>query len=70
MQLAMDEGIAAVDMKIAMRPQIEAQAPPEPEPVDDGHVETVEEVRAKMKAAQAQMDQGLASVNQQADQRA
>jgi len=26
---------------------------------DDGHVETVEEVKAKMAAAQAAMDQGL-----------
>jgi len=38
--------------------------PPEPEK-DDGHVETVEEVRAKMAAAQAAMNEGLANVNKQ-----
>ena len=40
-----------------------AAMPATPEPVkqeeDDGHVETVEEVKAKMAAAQAAMDQGL-----------
>lgn len=56
MQKALDDGIAAVDNKIAMRNIMAAQqesVKPEPEPVDDGHVETVEEVKAKMKAAQA-----------------
>jgi len=40
-----------------------AAMPANPEPVkqeeDDGHIETVEEVKAKMAAAQAAMDQGL-----------
>jgi len=30
---------------------------------DDGHIETVEEVKAKMAAAQAAMDQGLAETD-------
>jgi len=34
-----------------------------PPPIDDGHEETVEEVKAKMAAAQAQMDQGLADTD-------
>ena len=72
MQAALDQGVAAVDAKIAARQQMEALAPPAaPEPEkDDGHVETVEEVRAKMAAAQAAMNEGLANVNRQADQRA
>lgn len=55
MQKALDEGVAAVDNQIAMRNLMAQQEPAktEPEPVDDGHVETVEEVKAKMKAAQA-----------------
>jgi hypothetical protein len=61
MQQALDEGVAAVDAKIAARPAIEAI--PEPEPVDDGHEETVEEVKAKMAAAQKAMDEGLANVD-------
>lgn len=63
MQQALDMGVAAVDEKIRNRPQIEAQLPP-PEPEkDDGHEETVEEVKAKMAAAQAAMDAGLDNVN-------
>lgn len=50
MQLALDQGIAAVEEKIRNRPQTDEQVQAE-EPVDDGHEETVEEVRAKMKAA-------------------
>lgn len=48
MQQALDAGLAAVEAKI------NAPRPPEPEPVpekDDGHEETVEEVKAKMAAA-------------------
>jgi hypothetical protein len=48
MQQALDMGVAAVDAKIAARPAVEAL--PEPEPVDDGHEETVEEVKIKMAA--------------------
>lgn len=36
-----------------------AQAAPAPEPEDDGHEETVEEVRAKMKMAQETMNAGI-----------
>ena len=57
-------GEQAVDQKIAMEQAQLAAMPATPaEPVkqeeDDGHVETVEEVKAKMAAAQAAMDQGL-----------
>ena len=31
---------------------------------DDGHLETVEEAKAKMEAAQKQMDEGLAQTDQ------
>lgn len=68
MQQALDMGVAAVDEKIRNRPAIEAT--PEPEPVDDGHEETVEEVKLKMAAAQAAMDEGLNNVNKQAEQSA
>jgi hypothetical protein len=50
MQQALDMGVAAVDAKIAARPAMEALPEPEPEK-DDGHEETVEEVKAKMAAA-------------------
>lgn len=69
MQQAMDQGIAMVEMKIATRPQIEAQAPT-PEPEDDGHEETVEEVRAKMKLAQEQMNADIQATDQRAAQSA
>lgn len=57
MQKALDEGVAAVDTKLAMRAQreaIEDAMPKEPvkQEEDDGHVETVEEVKAKMQALQ------------------
>lgn len=56
-------GEQAVDQKIAMEQAQLAAMPATPPPVkqeeDDGHVETVEEVKAKMAAAQAAMDQGL-----------
>jgi hypothetical protein len=43
-----------------MRAQLPAyEAPKEPE--DDGHVETVEEVKIKMKKVQEQMEQGIAA---------
>lgn len=35
---------------------------------DDGHVETVEEVKAKMAAAQAAMDQGLQETDNRVSQ--
>ena len=63
-------GVQAVDNKIARR-KIEDQNPtPEPEPVDDGHEETVEEVKAKMAAAQKAMDEGLSGVNKRAEEAA
>ena len=53
-------GEQAVDQKIAMEQEELARQPATPPPpVDDGHEETVEEVKAKMAAAQAAMDQGL-----------
>lgn len=46
--------------------------PANPEPVkqeeDDGHIETVEEVKLKMAAAQAAMDQGLAETDKRVEQ--
>ena len=35
---------------------------------DDGHLETVEEAKAKMAAAQEQMDRGIAETDKRADQ--
>lgn len=35
---------------------------------DDGHIETVEEAKAKMAAAQAQMDAGLQATDQRCEQ--
>lgn len=57
-------GEAAVEQKIQLEQEQLAREPAVPaEPVkqeeDDGHIETVEEVKAKMAAAQAAMDQGL-----------
>ena len=52
-------GEQAVDQKIAMeQAQLAAMpaTPPPPAENDDGHEETVEEVKAKMAAAQAAMD--------------
>lgn len=51
-----------------------AQMDANPEPVkqeeDDGHIETVEEVKAKMKALSENMNASLNKVNNQASQRA
>lgn len=62
MQQMLVAGEEAVEIKIQQHnAELAAQpAAPEPEPEeDDGHEETVEEVKAKMAAAQAAMDQGL-----------
>lgn len=61
-------GEAAVEQKIQNEQEQLAREPAVPlEPVkqeeDDGHIETVEEVKAKMAAAQAQMDAGLAETD-------
>lgn len=60
LQNMLDEGVSNVDAKIAMEQQQIAQMPSEPEPVkqeeDDGHIETVEEVRAKMKILSENMN--------------
>jgi hypothetical protein len=67
MQQALDMGLAAVEAKV------NAPVAPEPEPVpekDDGHEETVEEVKAKMAAAQQAMDEGINHVSKQAEERA
>jgi hypothetical protein len=60
-------GEQAVEEKIAMEQEQLAREPALPEPSkeeDDGHEETVEEVRAKMAAAQKAMDEGLAATDQ------
>ena len=46
-------------MEQAQLAAMPATPPPVKQEEDDGHVETVEEVKAKMAAAQAAMDQGL-----------
>ena len=43
--------------QLAREPAVPAE--PVKQEEDDGHIETVEEVKAKMAAAQAAMDQGL-----------
>jgi len=68
-------GEAAVEQKIQMEQEQLAREPAVPaQPVkqeeDDGHVETVEEVKAKMAAAQAAMDQGLQETDQRVQQMA
>ncbi len=61
----LDAGTAAVEEKLQREAEELAKAPVDTGPVkqeeDDGHLETVEEVRAKMKLAQQQMDEGLAN---------
>lgn len=61
-------GEQAVEIKIQQHQEELARQPATPEPVkqeeDDGHVETVEEVKAKMAAAQAAMNEGLAQTDQ------
>lgn len=73
MQQALDAGITAVDTKIqknrAAEAELAAHPPPVVEEKDDGHVETVEEVKAKMAAAQQAMDAGMSQVNAQAEER-
>ena len=64
----LDAGTAAVEEKLQREAEELAKAPVDTGPVkqeeDDGHLETVEEVRAKMKAAQEQMNAGLAQTEQ------
>jgi len=73
MQNMLDEGVANVDKKIEERNLALAQedALHKDEPVkqeeDDGHIETVEEVKAKMKALSENMNNDLAAVNSRAD---
>ena len=56
-----------VETKIASRPDVEAEAPP-PEPEDDGHVETVAEVKLRMKQVQDTMNANLAEADNRANQ--
>jgi len=68
-------GEAAVEQKIQNEQEQLAREPAVPlEPVkqeeDDGHIETVEEVKAKMAAAQAAMDAGLAETDNRVNQMA
>jgi hypothetical protein len=60
------DGEQAVEAKIAAEQEALANEPAVPEPSkeeDDGHEETVEEVKAKMAAAQKAMDEGLAETD-------
>jgi len=52
-------GVQAVDTKIAMRRAEPIALPQQEEVKDDGHEETVEEVKAKMAAAQQAMNDGI-----------
>ncbi len=63
---AVEERIAQHNAELAAQP-----ATPEPsaEP-DDGHEETVEEVKAKMAAAQKAMDEGIAQTDQRVEKMA
>jgi len=66
-------GEQAVEEKIALQQQELANAPPvpaQPDPADDGHEETVEEVKAKMAAAQKAMDEGIAQSDTRAQKMA
>ena len=63
MQAQLEAGEQAVEEKIAMH-QAELAATPAAEampadPADDGHEETVEEVKARMAQLQAGMNEGL-----------
>ena len=49
MQAAPDQGVQAVETKLAMRAQMPEPVEAAKVPEDDGHVETVEEVKLKMK---------------------
>lgn len=60
-------GLAAVEAKV--NAPLAPIKEPEPEK-DDGHIETVEEVKMKMAAAQAAMDEGINNVDHKADERA
>ena len=68
----LDEGVANVDRNIEMRNQMIAQMPAEPvkQEEDDGHVETVEEVKARMKKLSENMNADLEATNHRADQSA
>ena len=62
MQAALDQGIAMVEEKVqrhAEQAMMVQASPAAPEPEDDGHEETVEEVRAKMRKAQETMNAGI-----------
>ena len=70
MQNMLDEGVANVDRNIEMRNQMAAQMPAEPvqQEEDDGHIETVEEVKARMKKLSENMNADLEGVNTRAQQ--
>jgi len=71
MQNALDAGVQAVETKISLNQkqalEQEQSVAQQPAQKEDDHEETVEEVKAKMAAAQASMDTGMAIVNQRAD---
>lgn len=63
----LDAGTAAVEEKIQLDAQRLANEPVNTEPVkqeeDDGHIETVEEVKLRMAALTENMNQGLAQTD-------
>ena len=65
LQEMLEAGEAAVEEKLKLDAEKMAREPVNTEPVkqteDDGHLETVEEVKAKMAAAQKAMNEGIAN---------
>ena len=63
----LEAGEAAVEEKLRLDAERLAREPVNTEPVkqteDDGHLETVEEVKAKMAAAQKAMNEGIANTD-------
>ena len=73
LQAQLEEGEKAVEEKIAMQQEELANqpaGPPPPDPADDGHEETVEEVKARMAQLQSNMNDGLQATEERVQQMA
>lgn len=73
LQAQLEEGEKAVEEKIAMQQEELANqpaGPPPPDPTDDGHEETVEEVKARMAQLQSNMNDGLQATEERVQQMA
>ena len=60
---AVEEKIANEQAQLDATPAQELAAQQQPDPEDDGHEETVAEVKAKMAALQKGMDEGIAQTD-------